>query len=158
MLIEKLNANRLAEAIDAFNDRGFAGLDRFLSDDIVWHVGGTHPLSGIYRGRDAVADYHRRVRELCDEKIHLEASEIIAGRTHVAVFLKATGRRDGRVLEVTLAEAIALDQDGRWTEYRALSDEQDKIDAFWHDAAPVLDLDARPDDASERRLAAAVGE
>ena len=143
-MAEQLNAKRLYAAVDAFNDGGYEDLDQFIADDIVWHVGGNHPLSGIYRGRTAVAEYHQRAAALCDGPLQIEPTEVIAGKNNVAVFLRVHGQRAGRTLDVGMAEMITLDQEGRWLEFRALSDEQDQIDAFW--SAALVDL--RPSDAT----------
>jgi hypothetical protein len=48
--------------------------------------------------------------------------------------MRITGERDDRKLDVVLAQALSFDENGRWTEYWALADEQDKVDAFWADA------------------------
>jgi hypothetical protein len=34
-------------------------------------------------------------------------------------------------MDVLLAEALTLDPIGRWTEYWALANDQDAVDAFW---------------------------
>ncbi len=38
--------------------------EELLAEDIVWHVPGTSPIAGDYRGREAVTGYFRRRREL----------------------------------------------------------------------------------------------
>jgi ketosteroid isomerase-like protein len=134
---EQRNAKRVADAIDAFNAGGFAALDPFLADDIVWFVGGNHPLSGVYRGRQAVRDYHRKAAEMCDEALQIEPVIIVSSNTCVAAFVNVRGRRGDCTLDVAMTEAIALDQDGQWTEFRALSDGQDKLDAFWSEPIAV---------------------
>ena len=39
-------------------------LGELLADDVVWHVPGTRPIAGDYRGPDAVLGYFRVRREL----------------------------------------------------------------------------------------------
>jgi uncharacterized protein len=39
-------------------------VEELLAEDVVWHVPGTSPIAGDYRGRDAVAGYFRLRREL----------------------------------------------------------------------------------------------
>ena len=58
--------------VEEFLDRQremYAGADlgpvgEMLAEDVVWHVPGTSPIAGEYRGRDAVTGYFRRRREL----------------------------------------------------------------------------------------------
>jgi ketosteroid isomerase-like protein len=41
-----------------------APVEDLLAEDVVWHVPGTSPIAGDYRGRAAVLRYFRRRREL----------------------------------------------------------------------------------------------
>jgi hypothetical protein len=47
------------------------------------------------------------------------------------MYVRVTGTRDGRSLDVTLAEALTVGLDGRWTEFWSLAEDQDAVDAFW---------------------------
>jgi ketosteroid isomerase-like protein len=118
-------------SIDAFNRGDMTALREFYADDVVWHVGGTHGLSGDYRGRDELFAYFERVRDLTGGTITLEPEAILSSEEHTAIFMKVSGERDGRVLDVTLAEAFTIGPDGRWNEFWSLADDQDAVDAFW---------------------------
>jgi uncharacterized protein len=102
----------------------------FLAEDILWHVGGKHPLSGDYRGVEAVLDYYAKVREQTGGTLTLEAVDILANDDHGGVFMRVRGEREGKTIDVELAEALTFDASGRWVEYWALADEQEKVDAF----------------------------
>lgn len=102
-----------------------------LAPDILWHVGGNHPLSGDYQGQDAVVDYFDRIRQLTTGSLRVEPVEILANDRHASIFMNVTAARDDRRMDVLLAEALALDEEGRWHEYWALADDQDAVDAFW---------------------------
>jgi YbgC/YbaW family acyl-CoA thioester hydrolase len=60
------------EVVDEFLGRQremYAGgdvepVEELLAEDVVWHVPGTSPIAGDYRGREAVTDYFRLRREL----------------------------------------------------------------------------------------------
>ncbi len=132
---EHPNVGRVREAFDAFNRGDVEAMRPFLAEDVVWHVGGEHPLSGDYRGRDAVLAYVAKVTGLTGGTLAGEPLEILAGDRHAGVFQRVTGERDGRTLDVVLAQALSFDESGRWAEYWALADEQDAVDAFWA-AAP----------------------
>jgi hypothetical protein len=45
--------------------------------------------------------------------------------------MRVTAARADRKLEVEMAETLLLDEQGRWTEYWALADDQAAVDAFW---------------------------
>jgi ketosteroid isomerase-like protein len=68
----------------------------FLAEDILWHVGGKHPLSGDYRGVEAVLDYYAKVREQTGGTLTLEAVDILANDDHGGVFMRVRGERRAR--------------------------------------------------------------
>lgn len=124
----------MREALEAYDRGDFEALGSFLADDIVWHVGGHHPLSGDYRGRDAVLAYCARAFQLTGGTLRGEPMEILVGDRHAGIFNRITGERAGRRLDAELAQAVRFDDEGRWVEYWALADGQDSVDAFWADA------------------------
>jgi ketosteroid isomerase-like protein len=131
---EHPNAARVREGFEAFNRGDPDAMRPFLAEDVLWHVGGDHPLSGDYRGRDAALGYVAKVVELTGGTLRGEPHDILVNDRHAGIFMHITGERDGRSLDVVLAQALRFDEDGRWAEYWALADEQDRVDAFWADA------------------------
>ena len=102
-----------------------------LAEDAVWHVGGTHRLSGNYRGRDAILGYFDAVRRETADSMTLETLEVLANERHGAAFLRVTAERQGRRLDTVVADAFRFDEDGRIVEFWAHSADQTAIDAFW---------------------------
>lgn len=89
----------------------YAGHDRdamadSLAEDAVWHVGGTHRLSGGYRGRDAILGYFDAVRRETENTLELEPLEVLANERHGAAFLRVTADRQGRRLDTVVADAF----------------------------------------------------
>ena len=117
--------------LETFHNGDVDRLRDFYAEEIVWHVAGKHQLSGDYQGREALFDYFRTVRELTGNSLRLEAKSILASDRHTAMFTRVTGRRDGRSLDVVLAQVLRVGPDGRWTEYWAVADDQDAVDSFW---------------------------
>ena len=124
-------AGRVRDALEAFSRGDFETLGSFLAEDVVWHVGGNHELSGDYRGRNAALAYCAEAFALAGGTLHGEPFEILVSDRHAGVFNRITGQRDGRKFDAVFAQAIRFDNEGRWAEYWALADEQDEVDAFW---------------------------
>jgi ketosteroid isomerase-like protein len=124
-------AGRVREALDAFTRGDFETLGTFLAEDVVWHVGGSHRLSGDYRGRAAALAYCAEAFALSGGTLHGEPFEILASERHAGVFNRVTGEHGDRKLDALLAQAIRFDDEGLWAEYWALADNQDEVDAFW---------------------------
>jgi ketosteroid isomerase-like protein len=106
-------------------------LGELFAEDVVWHVGGSHPLSGDKRGRRELLWYFQQVREMTGGTLQLEPESILASDEHIAMFTRVTGERNGRSLDVLMAQALTVGADGRFTEYWALADDQAAVDAFW---------------------------
>lgn len=106
-------------------------LGEFFADDIVWRVGGYHRLSGAYQGRDAVFEYFDRVAEETGGTLTLEPEAVLASDRFVTMYTRVKADREGRDLDVTLAQAFRIGEDGRYTEYWGLADDQTAVDEFW---------------------------
>lgn len=128
------NVARTRQALDALASGDMDAYREFISENIVWHVGGDHPFTGDYRGRDALFEYFQKVDELTDGSLQVDREEILADDTHAAVFARVTAQRERRSLDVVLAQALTVDKDGRLTEYWALANDQRSVDEFWSTA------------------------
>jgi ketosteroid isomerase-like protein/nitroimidazol reductase NimA-like FMN-containing flavoprotein (pyridoxamine 5'-phosphate oxidase superfamily) len=109
-------------------------LEAQMAPGIVWHVPGTSPIAGCYRGREAVLGYFARRRALAGGSIAIEAHATLAfGDTVVHLAdgsatlggVPATWRTAGvyRVADGVLAEAWLVPLD------------LDAFDAVWQRAA-----------------------
>jgi ketosteroid isomerase-like protein len=116
--------------IDAYGRRDYQTLEGLLTDDVLWHVGGNHPLSGDYRGRQAVLDYFAKVQSLTSQTLTLDPIEILASGSFGAIFLRVRAERESRELDVTMAEAFRA-QEGQLAEFWATADDQEAVDRFW---------------------------
>ena len=128
---EHPNVTRTREYLDTFASGDLEGLRPFFADDVVWHVAGTHSLSGDYFGKDELIAYFHEARDLSGGSLTLEPSSIMANDEHVVVMLRVTGERNGKVLDIEMAEAFTVRPDGTWSEFWAMPDDQDSVDEFW---------------------------
>jgi hypothetical protein len=125
------NVARLEAFLSAYADHDAERIGAALSEDAVWHVGGTHRLSGDYRGRDAVLEYFDRVGKETSGTLRLEPIEMMANDERAAAFLRVTADRADQRLDVTMAEAFQFDGQGRIREFWAHATDQDAINRFW---------------------------
>ena len=122
---------RIDRYFDAYARRDRAAMAQYFADDIVWHVAGGHVMSGDYRGRETVLDYLARAQYLAGGSLRLAPIEVLTSDDHVALFVRVTGERERRRLDVELVEVFKIGPDGRWTEFWAMADDQAQVDAFW---------------------------
>ena len=122
---------RLEAWLAAYGNHDREAMAESLAEDAVWHVGGTHRLSGDYRGRDAILGYFDSVRTETADTMRLEPLEVLANEQHGAAFLRVTAERQGRNLDVVVADAFLFDGKGLILEFWAHANDQQAVDAFW---------------------------
>lgn len=125
------NVAKLADFLDAYGKNDADRIRAALSEDAVWHVGGTHSFSGDYRGREAVLEYFARVVSETVGTLRLDPIELLANDDRGAAFLRVTADRHGQHLDVTMAEAFQFDDQGRIREFWAHAADQEAINTFW---------------------------
>jgi uncharacterized protein len=130
-VIEHAGVAKARSFLDAFARGDEQGMRDYFTDDVAWHVAGSHPLSGDHRGEDELIAHFGRLRDLSDGTYALEPLSLLASDHHTAFFTRATARREGRALDVVLAHVLTVRSDGLWREYWVTADDQDAEDAFW---------------------------
>ena len=130
-MTEHPNVQRARDEMEVFQKGDLEGLRDFFAEDVVWHVAGSHPLSGDYRGRDELISYFQQVREMTGGSLQLEPESILASDDHIGMFTRVRGQRNGKDMDAMLAQVLKVGPDGRWTEYWALADDQQGVDRFW---------------------------
>jgi ketosteroid isomerase-like protein len=128
---EPPGVQRAREYVDTFTNGDLDALRDFYAEDVVWHVGGRHRLSGDYSGRDALFSYFEEVRRLTGGTLRLEPESIVSSDRYTAMFTRVTAQREGKNLDTVLAQILRNGPSGQWNEYWAVADEQDEVDAFW---------------------------
>jgi YbgC/YbaW family acyl-CoA thioester hydrolase len=109
---------------EMYSGGDLAAVEELLAEDVVWHVPGTSPIAGDYRGREAVSGYFRLRRELAggairitkeDEAHHEEALVQLADGRAPLGDQEVVWRTAGvyRVLDGKIVEAwlVPLDQE-----------------------------------------------
>jgi ketosteroid isomerase-like protein len=129
--LEDGQVKRLEAWLNAYGAQDRETMMDSLAEDAVWHVGGTHRLSGDYRGRDAILGYFDSVRRETGDSMKLEPLEVLANERHGAAFLRVTADRQGRRLDTVVADAFRFGEDGRIVEFWAHSADQAAINEFW---------------------------
>jgi acyl-CoA thioesterase FadM/ketosteroid isomerase-like protein len=113
-----------------------APVEKLLADDVVWHVPGTSPIAGDYRGREAVAGYFRLRRELAGGRITITTE----GETHheEALVQLANGRAPLGAREAVWRTAgVYRVADGRIAEAWLVPLDQEHFDRVWAATRPA---------------------
>jgi ketosteroid isomerase-like protein len=117
--------------LDTFAEGDLDALMDYFAPGVLWHVAGSHRLAGDYRGKDELRSYFDMAREETAGSLKLDPGSIMASDDHIAMFLRVTGERGGRRVDVEMAQAFTVDGDGKLAEFWSMADDQDALDEFW---------------------------
>lgn len=83
---EHPSATLIRRGVEAFRRGDAAWIRQHVVDDIIWHVGGSTPLRGTYRGIDEVLDFMTREREaMVAVSAEMEIGDVLANDDHVVL-------------------------------------------------------------------------
>ena len=98
---------------------------QLFHDDVVWHLPGKQPMSGVHSGRDTVLAAMRYF-----QGIELEVHDVVANDEHAVALLKARGQRKGREYGALEVDVFHI-RDGKIVEFWSFSEDTRLTDAFW---------------------------
>ncbi len=125
------NTERWQQVTDAYMSRDDARMLSFCSDDMVCHLPGDNRMTGTYVGKDQITEMVVKLAELSNNTFKIDPIKILAGDRFGMCFVRATAERDGQQLDVQLAEGMEIGDDGMFTQWWFLPDDQAAWDAFW---------------------------
>ena len=117
---------KVAQLLYSGNDAEVANIAR----DIVWHVPGHNPASGVYRG---FAEYTQlmpsRMAPLTRWVFTLQ--NIMVNGDHVVTTWRLQGERKGKVIDTHGAHILRINDQGKVDEGWGFTDQQDTLDEFF---------------------------
>lgn len=118
----------------AFVERDVDSLREFLHPDVIWHVAGSSPLAGVYKGQDELLPIFGLIDKLTDATFNIAAREMLPSDDHVVVLTTITAKKDDRVLDLD-GVAVFKIVDGRAAEVWNFAEHQNEVDEFFAYAA-----------------------
>jgi uncharacterized protein len=122
---------RIREGYEAFGRGDLEAIRDQFSPDIVWHVPGTSPLSGDYKGIDAVFEFFGRIFTESGGTFKNEIHDILSNDTHGVILVAQTAERNGRKLTANAVQIVHRDDQERITESWFIPADQKAVDEFW---------------------------
>ena len=128
-MTEHPNAVAARRSYAAWNSGDLDVIREYFTDDAVLHLAGDNAMSGTYRGRDGVMDAIARASQ--GWGLHSELETLLASDDHVIAFVRVTSERDGKTLDVVVAQAVKVNAEGKATEAWFLPNDQRGYDRFF---------------------------
>jgi uncharacterized protein len=124
------NAELIASAYQAFSRSDIATVFQILGPDITWHVPGSSPLSGDYKGHDQVGGFFAATMELSGGTFTIDIQDILAHQDMVVVLCTVAAERHGQSWsspEVHVWRVAGLQA----VEFREFQGDEQTEDEFW---------------------------
>jgi ketosteroid isomerase-like protein len=106
-------------------------LRTFMSEDIVVHNTGAHPLAGDYTGHDAVAALLQKMYQMTGDTLTFAPSEVFADDELILIKAVMRAERNGRAIDLLQIDLVHLDSDGKVVEAWVFPEDTEASDAFW---------------------------
>ncbi|WP_371660111.1 nuclear transport factor 2 family protein [Streptomyces sp. NBC_00280] len=101
-MTEHPHAALVRKGYDAFSRGDMDTMRTLLAGDATHHVPGSHPLSGDFKGQDAIIDLYRRLGEETDGTLRVAVLNVLVdGRGHAVSVHRFTADRQGRRIDET---------------------------------------------------------
>ena len=127
---EHPNVALIRKGYEAFARADMAALSELFAEDVVWHMPGRNPVSGVHRGREAVFAAFAKFFELSGGTLKLDVHAILADGEHAVALNRATASRKGKQLDLLGADVFHA-KNGKIVEFWAFSEDQRLDDEFW---------------------------
>ena len=122
------------DAVRRFYAAGPAATDderrAFFAPDAVWHVPGDNPVSGPYRGVEAITVTMPAKMQPLDEW-HIDPRHVMANGDLVIAIVHVKGSRRGRSIMTHGAHTFRFDDEGRIAEAWGFIEPQSEMDDFF---------------------------
>jgi YbgC/YbaW family acyl-CoA thioester hydrolase len=113
-----------------------APVEELLSEDVVWHVPGTSPIAGDYRGRDAVTEYFRVRRALAGGTIQVTKAGEVSHEEALVQLADGRAPLGGKDVVWRTAGVYRV-ADSRIAEAWLVPLDQDRFDRTWAATRPA---------------------
>ena len=123
--------DRVKTALGQLENRDADGFVNLFSDDVVFQISGSGPLSGAYRGRDTVRALVKGFVAVMGPTYRLDPVDILADERYVVMMFHTMGERDEMVLDVMTSCFAASGEDGRWNRCWWVASDQAAYDAYF---------------------------
>ncbi|NEC85618.1 nuclear transport factor 2 family protein [Streptomyces sp. SID12501] len=99
-MTEHPHAALVRKGFDAFSRGDMDTLRGMMAADATHHVPGSHPLSGDFKGQDAIIDMYRRLGEETAGTMRVMLMNVLVdGRGHAVAVHRFTAERQGRRID-----------------------------------------------------------
>jgi len=124
------NAELIRDAYGAFARTDLPAVFGMLDEAITWHVPGSSPLSGDYKGHGEVGGFFARTMELSGGTFAIDIQDVLAREDTVVVLCTVSAERHGQSWSSDEVHVWRV-AGGRAVDFREYQGAEQAEDAFW---------------------------
>lgn len=130
-MAEHPHAALVRRGYEAFSQGDMETLRSLMAGDATHHVPGAHPLSGDYKGLDAIIDLYGRLGEETGGTMRVQLRYLLVdGRGHVMALHRFTAERQGKQMDETGGIVFRIVGD-KITDLDECVENMDASNEFW---------------------------
>jgi ketosteroid isomerase-like protein len=124
------NAELIRRGYAAFARADLPTVFDIFDQDITWHVPGSSPLSGDYKGHGEVGGFFARTMELSGGTFAIDIQDVLAQQDQVVVLCTVSAERHGQSWSSPEVHVWRV-AGGRAVAFREFQGDEQTEDAFW---------------------------
>jgi hypothetical protein len=129
------NAELIRRAYEAFSRGDLTTVFQIFGTDITWHVPGSSPLSGDYKGHDQIGAFFTATMQLSGGTFTIDIQDILAQQDQVVVLCTVAAERHGQSWSSPEVHIWRV-ADHHAVDFREFQGDQQTEDKFWSSPAP----------------------
>lgn len=122
------------QAHEAFERGDTEAMRSWFADDFVWHEPGHNPLSGDYRGADAVFGLFGRIGKATNGHFDTHLEDVVANDGHLVALLHLEASSGANSISMSRVNVYRVNSDGRVAERWGYVGDQAAFDDLFADA------------------------
>ncbi|WP_369246300.1 nuclear transport factor 2 family protein [Streptomyces sp. R41] len=130
-MAEHPHATLVRKGYDAFSRGDMDTLRGLMSSDATHHVPGSHPLSGDFKGQDAIIDMYGQLFGRTNGTLKVELRHVLVdGRGHAVAVHHYTAERNGKLIDENGAIVFRIVGD-KITDLDECVEDINRANTFW---------------------------
>jgi uncharacterized protein len=125
------NEAQARKAYAAFAAGDLDTVKSVLHPEIVWHISGTSPMAGDYKGIDEVLGFFVKIFTETNGTFTNTPKDVIASESATVVVGRVHAERNGKTMDAEQVAIYRADAEGKVTEATFYSDDTTLFDAFF---------------------------
>ena len=125
------NVARLKKGYEAFASADMETLSDLFADDIVWHVPGSSPISGDYKGQEEVFGFFMRIGQETGGTFGFDMHDMLSNDDHAVVLADVHAERNGKTMNQKNVHIFHINDAGKVTEFWGMAEDSAATDDFW---------------------------